>query len=201
MARYTAEHKSATRQRIVERAGHRFKTHGLSRAGVTAVMSDAGLTNGAFYAHFASKDDLVAAVVTEQLDRQRNWIASLTGRKPAESLVREYLSPAHRDDPASGCPSAALLDEIDKSTGQIRDAYTAGIRDVADAILGLLGEPRPEAAHATVLATVAAMAGTLQMARAVTDPDLSDALLERGVAIALAALGIEPMQPVTHTDH
>src|SRR6266567_8173649 len=68
--RYGREHKQVTRRRIIEAAGHRFKADGINGSGVATLMSDAGLTNGAFYAHFASKDDLVATVVAEELRRQ-----------------------------------------------------------------------------------------------------------------------------------
>ena len=67
MARYDAEHKAGTRRRIIDTAGRRFKQDGIDGSGVAALMSDAGLTNGAFYAHFESKDDLVANVVADQL--------------------------------------------------------------------------------------------------------------------------------------
>ena len=69
MARYDAEHKAQTRRRIIETAGRRFKQDGIDGSGVAALMTDAGLTNGAFYAHFESKDDLVANVVADQLSR------------------------------------------------------------------------------------------------------------------------------------
>ena len=69
--RYSKDHKQATRQRILQAAGRRFKQDGIDGAGVAAVMSDAGLTNGAFYAHFASKEDLVANVLADQLRTQR----------------------------------------------------------------------------------------------------------------------------------
>ena len=69
--RYSKDQKQATRQRILEAAGRRFKQDGIDGAGVAAVMSDAGLTNGAFYAHFTSKEDLVANVLADQLRAQR----------------------------------------------------------------------------------------------------------------------------------
>src|SRR3989440_9085711 len=108
--RYSKEHKEATRQRIIETAGRRFKRDGIDGSGVTALMADAGLTNGAFYAHFASKDDLVATAIGEQLGQQRErYRADVGDRAGLEHLVREYLSVEHRDNPADGCPSAALL--------------------------------------------------------------------------------------------
>src|SRR5213080_1874947 len=69
--RYPKDQKQATRQRILEAAGRRFKRDGIDGAGVAAVMSDAGLTNGAFYGHFSSKEDLVAIVLADQLAAQR----------------------------------------------------------------------------------------------------------------------------------
>ena len=109
MARYDAEHKAQTRRRIIETAGRRFKQDGIDGSGVAALMADAGLTNGAFYAHFESKDDLVANVVADQLADQRAVLASLPeGRAALEQFVRDYLSPQHRDHPDAGCPNAAL---------------------------------------------------------------------------------------------
>src|SRR3954465_12270496 len=111
--RYGKDHKQATRQRILQAAGRRFKEDGIDGAGVAAVMSDAGLTNGAFYAHFGSKEELVANVLAEQLRAQReSFDAEPADRAGLEAFIRAYLSPQHRDAPAEGCPSAALLDEV-----------------------------------------------------------------------------------------
>ena len=127
MARYDAEHKAQTRRRIIETAGRRLKRDGIDGSGVAALMADAGLTNGAFYAHFESKDDLVANVVADQLATQRAVLAALPeGRAALEQFVREYLSPQHRDDPGTGCPNAALLDEIGRCGDAVRDSYTQG---------------------------------------------------------------------------
>src|SRR5207248_7505997 len=112
VARYGKEHKEETRRRIVEKAGRRLKANGIDGSGVATLMGDAGLTNGAFYAHFASKEDLVATAVADQLGVQRERYAQAPDRRGVEQLVREYLSTAHRDDREHGCPSAALLDEI-----------------------------------------------------------------------------------------
>ncbi|MFZ2481929.1 MAG: TetR family transcriptional regulator, partial [Propioniciclava sp.] len=70
MARYPEGHKQETRDRILDAAARRFKTDGLTGAGIGPVMADAGLTNGGFYAHFASKDDLICAVVRREIAAQ-----------------------------------------------------------------------------------------------------------------------------------
>ena len=100
--RYPKDQKQATRQRILEAAGRRFKQDGIDGAGIAAVMSDAGLTNGAFYAHFASKEDLVAAAVAGQLREQRESLSAVApGRAGVEQYVRAYLSAGHRDNPGT----------------------------------------------------------------------------------------------------
>src|SRR4029450_2425131 len=110
--RYSKDHKQATRRRILKAAGRRFKQDGIDGSGVAALMSDAGLTNGAFYAHFKSKEDLVANVLADQLRAQReSFDAEPSDRAGLEAFIRAYLSPQHRDECAEGCPSAALLDE------------------------------------------------------------------------------------------
>src|SRR5215203_7258700 len=115
--RYGKERNQETRRRIIQTAGRRFKRDGIDGSGIATLMSDAGLTNGAFYAHFASKEDLVATTVADQLRAQRGSFSALApGRAGVEQYVREYLSVQHRDNRDDGCPSAALLDEIGRST-------------------------------------------------------------------------------------
>src|SRR3954469_13396345 len=105
MARYGTEHKEATRRRIVETAGRRLKRDGIDGSGIATLMADAGLTNGAFYAHFDSKDDLVATVIGDQLGRQASQFAELPpGRAGLEAFVTSYLSRDHRDHRDLGCP-------------------------------------------------------------------------------------------------
>src|SRR5438876_6211260 len=116
MARYGKEHKQATRRRIIAAAGRRLKRDGIDGSGVATLMADAGLTNGAFYAHFDSKEDLVATVIADQLRAQ---CQTFSGR-PVEEIVRAYLSVQHRDDPEGGCPTAALVEEIGRSTDETK---------------------------------------------------------------------------------
>ena len=187
--RYPKDQKQATRQRILEAAGRRFKQDGIDGAGVAAVMSDAGLTNGAFYAHFASKEDLVANVLAEQLRGQReSFRAAPSDRAGLESLIRAYLSPEHRDQSADGCPSAALLDEIARRPAGTKNVFTDELMGVIDDIAARLDPTDADAARPDALVIFGLMVGTLQFARALTDRDLSDELLAQGVETALKLL-------------
>ena len=192
MARYDAEHKAQTRQRIIETAGRRFKQDGIDGSGVAALMTDAGLTNGAFYAHFESKDDLVAHVVADQLATQRAVLAALPeGRAALEQFVREYLSPQHRDDPGTGCPNAALLDEIGRCDDAVRDSYSQGMQSIIDVIVTHLSSEDPSAARTTALGLFTILVATMQLARAVSDLELSDEILNSGILNARLLLARE----------
>jgi TetR/AcrR family transcriptional regulator, transcriptional repressor for nem operon len=187
--RYHKDHKQATRQRILEAAGRRFKQDGIDGSGVAAVMSDAGLTNGAFYAHFASKEDLLANVLADQLRAQRqSFDAQPPDRAGLEAFIRSYLSPQHRDQCADGCPSAALLDEIARRPKATKQVFTDELMGVIDDIASRLGPTDAEAARTDALTLFGLMLGTLQLARALTDRDLSDQLLDRGVETAMKLL-------------
>ena len=189
MARYDKEHKQATRQRIIEMAGHRFKTDGIDGSGVATLMADAGLTNGAFYAHFASKDDLVANVVADQLGTQAKSFSALPpGRAGLEEFLREYLSPQHRDNPGVGCPSAALLDEIGRCPAGAKEAYTDGARIIVDEFAARLAPDDPQSARGKALGLYTLAVGTLQLSRAVSDPTFSDEVLDHGIQNALLFL-------------
>jgi TetR/AcrR family transcriptional regulator, transcriptional repressor for nem operon len=187
--RYGKDQKQATRQRILEAAGRRFKQDGIDGAGVATLMSDAGLTNGAFYAHFASKENLVANVLADQLRTQRQNLDSQSpDLEGLEAFVRSYLSPQHRDQPAEGCPSAALLDEIARRPAATRQLFTDELMAEIHDIAARLDPADPEAARTDALTIFGLMLGTLQLARALTDRDLSDHLLARGAETALQML-------------
>jgi TetR/AcrR family transcriptional repressor of nem operon len=191
--RYGKDHKQATRERIVEAAGRRFKQDGIDGAGVAAVMSDAGLTNGAFYGHFSSKEDLVANVLADQLRAQRHGFdAQASDRGGLEAFVRSYLSSQHRDQCADGCPSAALLDEIARRPAATRQVFSDELMGVIDDIASRLDPTDVEVARTDALTLFGLMVGTLQLARALTDRDLSDQLLAQGVDTALKLLDNRP---------
>jgi TetR/AcrR family transcriptional repressor of nem operon len=186
VARYGKEHKQATRARIVEAAGRRFKQDGIDGSGIATLMADAGLTNGAFYAHFASKDDLVAAAVAHEMETQAANVDQLApGRAGLEAYLRGYLSPEHRDNPAVGCPAAALLDELGRCATPARRALSDGAEVVVVAIAERLDPDDPSSVRDVALSIYALLVGTLQLSRAVPDRRLADEILDAGLRTAL----------------
>jgi AcrR family transcriptional regulator len=190
VVRYGKEHKQATRRRIIETAGRRFKGDGIDGSGIATLMADAGLTNGAFYAHFDSKDDLVATVVADQLRKQCESLSALRpGRDGVEQFVRAYLSVEHRDTREDGCPAAALLDEIGRCADTTKRAYTDGTLAIVDDLAARLAPHDLRSARVKTLGVLAGMVGTLQLSRALADRQLADEVLEQGLQNALTLLG------------
>jgi TetR/AcrR family transcriptional repressor of nem operon len=189
VVRYAKEHKQATRRRIVETAGRRLKRDGIDGSGVATLMADAGLTNGAFYAHFASKEELVSTALSDQLREQRESLSEVTpGPGGVEQIVRAYLSVEHRDNPQDGCPSAALLSEIGRCTDQTKQTYTDSVLAFVDDIAARLAPHDPQSVRATTLSVYALMVGTLQLSRALADRQLADDVLDQGIHNALTVL-------------
>lgn len=114
--RYHAEHKQRTRERVLKEAAKAIRAEGPHRIAVAGVMAKAGLTHGGFYAHFKSKDDLVAAAIDEMFkDASRRFFNATDGFSPQDGMVRYinfYLSRDHRDARGTGCPVAALSADL-----------------------------------------------------------------------------------------
>jgi TetR/AcrR family transcriptional regulator, transcriptional repressor for nem operon len=194
--RYDRGRKESTRRRIIESSGRRFKQSGIDGSGVAALMADAGLTNGAFYAHFSSKEELVATAVADQLHEQAaSFSALLPDHAGIEQLVRGYLSVQHRDNPEDGCPSAALLDELGRCSSATKQAYTNGVLAIVDVIAARIAPHDPKSARLQVLTVYAMMVGTMQLSRALADQDLADDVLEQGIRNTLDLLGADTGHP------
>ncbi len=168
--RYPAEETAAKHERIVKEASRLFRERGFENVTVGEVMKAAGLTHGAFYAHFNSKQDLERAAVAygQELSAGRARGHGNT-KKDRQAYADRYLSPRHRDNPGDGCTMAALAQEVARSTPEIKTAFEAGLRE----ILSAQGGDRREAIFQT-----AALMGAVALARAVHDPGLSDEILE-----------------------
>jgi AcrR family transcriptional regulator len=185
--RYDKGHKDETRRHILDVASAQFRESGIAAVGLAGIMSEAGLTNGAFYSHFASKEDLVREVLTDVLTRrEERHKANLENGVALETTIRDYLSTRHRDRAGSGCPTAALVAEIARHPKATRDAFTAKVADIvalmAEQIrLGTAKDRRRKAI--TIYST---MVGALQLARAINDKPLSDEILENAVEAAVA---------------
>lgn len=186
--RYAKGHKEGTRQQILEVAGRKFREEGVAAAGIAGLMAEAGLTNGAFYSHFESKDHLVREALLEASTRREAAVRE-AGPGGAEAWIRGYLTPAHRDGPGQGCVTAALAAEIARQPQATRETFTLAVSRVLAMIAEAMPDGAPEARERRAMAVYGLLVGTLQLARAVSDREMSDRILESGLETALGLIG------------
>ncbi|SEN11742.1 transcriptional regulator, TetR family [Luteibacter sp. UNCMF331Sha3.1] len=183
--RYPKDQREKTRKHIVSTAARRFRAHGLEE-GIASIMQAAGLTNGAFSNHFASKHELIKAALDhamqERVDRLNGHIVSGRG---VEGLLRGYFSRHHRDGPADGCATSSLAGEIARQPTGLREAFTGGVTGFVELLARQWPTLESQAARHRALALYGLMAGTLQVARATDDEALSREVLDAGLAAAL----------------
>lgn len=173
--------KEATHERIVDAAARAIRRSGYDGTSVAEIMKEAGLTHGGFYAHFPSRE----AMLAEAADRAGADTVAATTRAAAaappdqalQRMMSAYLSKEHVKDMERGCPVAALGSEMPRQVPEVRRAATRRIKEMIDVVARQLPDWGQPGAHERALVIVSAMAGTLLLARAVDDPKLSDALL------------------------
>jgi TetR/AcrR family transcriptional repressor of nem operon len=170
--RKSREESAETRKRIVRAAAGKFRENGIVATGLAELMKAAGLTHGGFYKHFDSKDQLVAEATTAALD---SLLEGLAAHSTVGGAVAAYLTTRHRDNPASGCPLAALGSELAHADKKAREAAMAGFVKLVDI---MVGKDKTADARRRALVAAATMIGALTMSRVVTDPKLSAELLK-----------------------
>jgi TetR/AcrR family transcriptional regulator, transcriptional repressor for nem operon len=183
--RYEKGRKDASRRRIMEVAAERFRCDGIAASGLAGIMSDAGLTNGAFYPHFQSKAELVRESVAAALEDQSHQLQGSVAAGGLEAVLAVYLSTGHRDDPGNGCVFAALLPELARQPSETRSLYAerflAMVRQMASSL-----PPQTQDPEGVALGVYATLIGALQLARAVRGTALSDRILATGADAARA---------------
>ena len=191
--RYEKGHKEITRRRIIETAAARFRKDGIEGVGVADLMAEAGLTHGGFYSHFASKEDLVRAAIEEASGDSAQNFDRRVQEGGLEAWIRGYLRTGHRDHPEKGCIVATLATELARHPGSTRKGFTQKLEKVTTAITEHLPTHiAPALKRKTAVGIFATLVGAIQMARAVDNPELSDQLLEAGIASALTLAQIKP---------
>jgi TetR/AcrR family transcriptional regulator, transcriptional repressor for nem operon len=182
MKQATSSRKEATHERIVEAAARAIRRSGYGGTGVADIMKDVGLTHGGFYAHFASREAMLAEAAdragAESVAKLARIAAAAPPQQALQTLAQVYLSKAHVEGAENGCPVAALGSEMPRQAPEVRRAATHRIKEMIDLVARQSPDWGQPGAHEHALVTVATMVGALVLARAVDDPRLSDALRE-----------------------
>ncbi len=193
--RYDADHKEKTREKVLKAAAKAIRAQGPHRVGVAGVMRDAGLTHGGFYAHFESKDDLVAAAIGQMFEQSRarftNEVKDYPPARALDAYVNFYLSPRHRDARASGCPIPALAGDLPRLDRAARTRFAEGVAALTHIVAGRIEELGHEQPEALARSVVAEMVGALSLARAEPDESRSNQMLADSRELVKKRLGIQ----------
>jgi TetR/AcrR family transcriptional repressor of nem operon len=185
-----ASKKQETHARIVRVAAAAIRRRGYDGASVADVMKQAGLTHGGFYAHFASRDAMLAEALGHGAAQSRQTLSLAAPPSDAglDAIVGAYLSQRHVDAPELGCTLAALGSETHRQSEKVRRVATRGVKELADLIARQL--PARGRGREDALAVLSCLVGALVIARAVDDPALSRGV--RKAARRFIRAGVEP---------
>ncbi len=174
--------KEASHERIVSAAARAIRRSGYDGTGVADIMKEAGLTHGAFYAHFASREAMLAEAAGRACAESAAVVAEVVASVPSEealtSMFRSYLSREHLEQVELGCPLAALGSETARQAPEVRRVTTRHIKEIIDLVARQSPDWGQPGAHERALVTVSTMVGALLLARMVDESDLSDSLLD-----------------------
>lgn len=174
--------KDATHERIVSVAARAIRRSGYDGTGVADIMKEAGLTHGAFYSHFTSREAMLAEAAAQACAESAAAAADVVAGAPPgltlASMLSAYLSRAHVENAETGCPLAALGSETSRQTPEVRRVATRHIKEMIDLVARQLPDWGQPGAHERALVTISTMVGALLLARAVDEPSLSDGLRE-----------------------
>lgn len=204
MARYEKGRKEETHLRVVKAAAERFRKDGIDGVGVATLMGDAGLTHGGFYSHFASKEALVKEAALYALGAWPDSVVKDDSQPfDLRAYINGYLSTAHRDKPAKGCPIAALGPDLARRPRDTRAAITKSasklITRIASALTNL--PISDEMRRTRAVSIFAQMSGSLQLSRVVAGKQESDLILAAGRDAALLLAGMEPGETAAPAKH
>lgn len=179
--RVSKEKAAEHRQQIINSAARLFREKGIGATGIDSITGDAGLTHGAVYSQFGSKEAItLEAIRTALRDSKRKWIRTVERRgskKILPAIVESYLSRQHRDAPGHGCLVAALAADVAREPRSVRDAFTEEFKESWKFLSALLGSEESSLSEEDTLAAFSFMAGAMILSRAVSDDALSELIL------------------------
>jgi TetR/AcrR family transcriptional repressor of nem operon len=190
--RVSKETAAENRRRILTAAARLFREHGIDGAAVDAITEAAGLTHGAFYSQFGSKEGVVVEALRLVLDESNElWVQGASGtdkRRALERIIDGYLSPRHRDSLGKGCAVAALGSDLPRQSREVREVFTKRLEKGLEVLAGLVPARVASRRHDSAIQLFSAMVGALILARAVGEESLSRRILET-VAKGLKSVG------------
>ncbi|MEA3090350.1 MAG: TetR/AcrR family transcriptional regulator, transcriptional repressor for nem operon [Caballeronia sp.] len=192
---FSQAQKAESRQRVLDVAARQIREHGLEALGVADCMRSAGLTHGAFYGHFSSRDALIAAALEQAMTRGETRVMSRAtdaaehAKTPFKAIADAYLHPAHAENPGTGCALCALAGDTVHANADVKALYTTYLRRLADQLTqAARGGDQSENGNkneALGLGVAATIVGAITLARAVDDPELALSILTAAHALVM----------------
>ena len=173
------------RDELLSAASQLFRERGFDKVGIAEIAAAAGLTHGAFYTHFESKEALCAEVIASATRRGGAARASMTNWR---AYVEAYLSPKHVRNRANGCPFAALGGDVPRESETIRTAFSDALESSIDAVAASLDHQGEASSREDALQAFATLVGALVLARTAATPKLRDEILGAARRKLLATL-------------
>jgi TetR/AcrR family transcriptional repressor of nem operon len=171
------------RETVINVASRLFRERGFDGIGLKDLMKGAGLTQGAFYKQFASKEDLAAQASRRALESAFNRWSTAMAAKPEDPLgavLAFYLSMGHREKKMDGCPLVALAADAARQGDEVKASFEVGIKAHLEILGRLIAETEDCEAKGKAMAVLSLMVGAVTLSRAVNDPDLAQSPLCRG---------------------
>ena len=169
------------REAVINVASRLFRERGFDGIGLKDLMKGAGLTQGAFYKQFASKEDLAAQASRRALESAFSRWSAATAAKPEDPLgavMAFYLSMGHREEKMNGCPIVALGSDAARQGSDVKASFEAGIKAHLEVLGRLIAETNGSEPKGKAMAVLSTMVGALTLSRVVNDPDLAQAFLD-----------------------
>jgi TetR/AcrR family transcriptional regulator, transcriptional repressor for nem operon len=173
------------RQTVINVASRLFREHGFDGIGLKDLMEASGLTQGAFYKQFASKEDLAVQASKRALESVScRWTTAATENPedPLGAVIGFYLSAGHRAERPDGCPVVALGSDAARHSAEVKASFETGIRTYLDVLERLISETQGEEFKSKAMVILSMMVGALTLSRIVNDPDLAQAFLDTTAA-------------------
>ena len=188
---YSQAQKAESRQRVLENASRQIRENGTEALGVADCMRSAGLTHGAFYGHFASRDALIVEALEYALTQSRARIAARdndAGKRsetPLQSIAEAFLDERHVNDPGTGCALCALAGEARHANADVRALLTRYLNELTARV----AKAALRGGEKSALGIVATIVGAITLARAVDDDELAKSVLSSSLALVMTQDG------------
>ena len=177
--RVTRAQAAENRQNVIDVASRLFREHGFDGIGLKDLMEGAGMTQGAFYKQFASKEDLVAQASARALEyAMRRWSDAAAAEDPLGAVIAFYLTKGHREAKMEGCPLVALGADAARQSAEVKASFESGIREHLRVLSRLIPKADSEEKREKAMAILSTMVGALTLSRVVNDPRLAQSFLD-----------------------